>query len=138
MQDVGLFTDDHSYSPKFDFCALSDPACTYANVYTSMTYFPFANASGKSPVISGQTSYVFPFGNVTTNLYPDTFSLTIITMPDHDLCCGAVSMIVQPGMVVTPGRLVPGLAVQVTGAGTNSNLGWAYLNTLGSPFYWGQ
>ncbi len=135
--NVGLLTNDHDYGLPFDFCAFSDPACTFSNVYAAMTYVPYLTAPGDRPVQDGQESYVAPFGHVTTLLYPDINGLTNFTQPDHTLCCGIVNMQVQPGMVTTVNGLVPGLTVQINGSGTNTNLGLSYLNSLASPFYWG-
>jgi hypothetical protein len=103
----------------------------------SLVHWPFLNGSNSTAVANGEFTYVFPFGVVQTTIDYTNLTLTNTTMSDHTLCCGSVTMQVVPGMVNNGGIYVPGLQVQITGTGTNSNWPLSVANSFFSPQYWG-
>jgi RHS repeat-associated protein len=128
----------HSYDQTDAICVTSNPGCTPDNVMDAVLHFPHASGSTTVAVQPGETSYVAPFGHVTTTVDYANYTVTNTTESDHEFCCGTVVHKIVTGQVVFGGRLQEGLFVSTIGTGTNSSLANAAISSAGSPAFGGE
>ena len=78
-----------------------------------------------------------PFCYVATTVDCANYTVTNTTDPEHIFCCGTVVHKIVEGQIAFFGQMQNALLVSTTGEGGNSNWVNAYINSAGSPAYWG-